>query len=292
MVGTVTARMSVLPDVDSELPVDSDGAAVVCTALLDEALDDALDVVGLHVGQLWFQTELEDVLPVMLDEHSLMCDFVWPDVVPANQDFVATMVCGDDRLSPGVRNDVSMDWRIDLDSHGMVNWEYQLNGEDRAFAGASDWKSVLRCVACLSRLPEFPDRDCLKCFDDIGNNCIMDFNAWGTCPQVRTPGCSLETCARTLPTRQECLGSDVPSGTVAQLRGCTQMRGCAECGCSPGEIGCAEDWGYIRPATNDEWPVRGQPVTGSLLFGSPLRLYLLISVSPVVRSGGSQCRPG
>ena len=112
MVGTVTARVSVLPDVGSEIPADSVGAAVVCTALLDQAVDDALDVVGLHVGQLWFRTEPEDALPVMLDEHSLMCNFVWPDVVPANQDFVSTDVCGDDRFSPGVRNDVSLDWRI------------------------------------------------------------------------------------------------------------------------------------------------------------------------------------
>ena len=97
MVGTVTARVSVLPDVGSELPADSDVAAVVCTTLLDEAVDATLDVVGFHVGQLRFRTEPEDVLPVMLDEHSLMCDFVWPDVTPANQDFVATMVCGDDR---------------------------------------------------------------------------------------------------------------------------------------------------------------------------------------------------
>ena len=53
-VGTVTDRVSVLPDAGSELPVDSDRAAVVCTALLDEAVDNALDVVGLHVGQWWF----------------------------------------------------------------------------------------------------------------------------------------------------------------------------------------------------------------------------------------------
>ena len=44
MVGTVTARVS---DVGSELPTDSDAAAVICTALVDEAVDDALDVVGL-----------------------------------------------------------------------------------------------------------------------------------------------------------------------------------------------------------------------------------------------------
>ena len=131
MVETVTARVSVLPDVGSERPADSDVAAVVCTALLDEAVDDALDVVGLHVGQLWFRTELEDVLPAMLDEQSLMCDFVWPDVIPANQDFVATLVCGDDRFSPGVRNDVSMNWRIDFDSHEIVDWECQFNYEYR-----------------------------------------------------------------------------------------------------------------------------------------------------------------
>ena len=56
----------------------------------------ALDVVGLRVGQLWFQTDSEDAVPVMLDEHSLMYDFVWPDVIPVNQDFVSTDVCGDD----------------------------------------------------------------------------------------------------------------------------------------------------------------------------------------------------
>ena len=94
MVGTVTARVSVLQDIGSELPADSARAAVVCTALLDEAVDDALDVVGLHVGQLWFRMESEGALPVMLDEHSLMCDFVWPDEVPANQDFGSADVCG------------------------------------------------------------------------------------------------------------------------------------------------------------------------------------------------------
>ena len=57
-----------------------------------------------------------------------MCDFVWPDVVPANQYFVSTVVCGDDRFSPVVKNYVSLDWRIDLDAHGMVNWECQLIG--------------------------------------------------------------------------------------------------------------------------------------------------------------------
>ena len=70
-----------------------------------------------------------------------------------------------------------LDWQIDLDFHGMVNWECQLSGEDRGLAGASDWRSVLRGVAPMLRLPEFPDNDCLKCFDDIGKNCIMDVSA-------------------------------------------------------------------------------------------------------------------
>ena len=40
-VGTVTARVS-------ELPAHSDRAAVVRAAPLDEAMDNALDVVGVH----------------------------------------------------------------------------------------------------------------------------------------------------------------------------------------------------------------------------------------------------
>ena len=59
--------MSVLLDVGSELPAGSNEAAVVCTSLVDEAVDDTLDRVGLHVGQLWFRTDLEDDLPVMLE---------------------------------------------------------------------------------------------------------------------------------------------------------------------------------------------------------------------------------
>ena len=208
MVETVTA------DVGSKLPADSDRAAVVCTALVDEAVDDALDVVDLHVGQLWFRTEPEDALPVMLDEHSLMCDFVWSDVVPANQDFVSADVCGDDRFSPGVNNDVSLHWQMDIDFRVMVNWECQFNGEDRALAGAPDWKSVLHRFALMSCLPKFPDGNGPKYFDDIGHNCIMDISVWGTCPRVRTPVCSQETFAQTLPTRHECLVSEVPCAVV------------------------------------------------------------------------------
>ena len=55
MVETVTARVSVLPDVASEFPADSNGTAVVCSALVNEAVDDALDVVSLRVGQWWFR---------------------------------------------------------------------------------------------------------------------------------------------------------------------------------------------------------------------------------------------
>ena len=67
-VGTVTVRVSVLPDAGSELPADSDMAAVVCTAPVDEAVDNALDVVSLRVGQLWFWTDSEVVLPLIVDE--------------------------------------------------------------------------------------------------------------------------------------------------------------------------------------------------------------------------------
>ena len=71
VVGTVTARVSVLPDVGSELPTDCD-ASVVCTARVDEVMDDALDVVGMSVGQSCVRTDSEDALPVLEDERSVM----------------------------------------------------------------------------------------------------------------------------------------------------------------------------------------------------------------------------
>ena len=219
--------MSVLPDAGNELQADSDVAVVVCTALLDEAVDIALDVVGLHVGQWWFLTAPEDALPVILDEHSMMCDLVRLDSVPVDQDFMSTDVCVDDRFSPGVRDDVSLDWQIDLDSHGTENWECRLDGGDGALAGVSDWRSVLRWVALMSCSPEFPNIDspnlCLTMlilrvdFGDVSRNCTMDVSARRTCPRVRTPECGLKTFAQTLPTRQECLVHDVLSSAVARL---------------------------------------------------------------------------
>ena len=61
---------------------------------------------------------------------------------------------------------------------------------------------------------------------------------------------------------------------LARLHGCAVVRGCAEESTGAGEIGCAEDWGYVRPVTDGESPVCAQRVTGSLLFGSPLRCVL------------------
>ena len=55
----------------------------------------------MHVEQLWFRTDSEDVLPMMIDEHSMTFDLVRPDSVPVDQNFVSTDVCGDDRFSPG-----------------------------------------------------------------------------------------------------------------------------------------------------------------------------------------------
>ena len=52
---------------------------------------------------------------------------------------------------------------MDLDSPWMASWEVRRNVETGSCTGVSDWRSVLCCVALLSRLPEFPDTDCLNC---------------------------------------------------------------------------------------------------------------------------------
>ena len=204
MVGKVRARVSVLPDVGSELPTDSDVAAVVCTALVDEAVDDALDVVGLSVGQSCLRTDSEDALPVFIEERSVMRCLVRSDAVLISQNFWSANICGDDRFSPGVRNRISLDYQVDLVSLWMVYWEGRRGVETGSHTGVSAWRSVLCGAARLSRLPEFPDTDCLNCFSDIGRDCVLDLNAWGTCPRVRPPECGMATFAQTPPIQQRC----------------------------------------------------------------------------------------
>ena len=93
MVETVTARVSVLPDVGSELSTDS--GAVVCAAV-DEVMDGALDVVGLSVEQSCLRMDLEDTLPVLQDERSVMSFLVRPVAVLISQFFLSYDDCGDD----------------------------------------------------------------------------------------------------------------------------------------------------------------------------------------------------
>ena len=98
--------MTVLPDVGSELPLDSNGAAVVCSAPVNEAVDDALDVVNLRVGKWWFRTDSEVVLPLIGNKLSVISDLV----------YMKTDVCGDDRFSPGVKDYTSLESRTVCDS--------------------------------------------------------------------------------------------------------------------------------------------------------------------------------
>ena len=164
-------------------------------------------------------------MPGLLEECSVRNCLVRPDTVLVNQDFVSTNNRGNDRFSPGVRNYVSLDWQVYLDSHWMVYEQGRRNGENGYRAGASHWRSILCCVALMSRLPEFPDTDCLNCFKVIGKNCVMDLSAWRPCPQVGPPEDGLKTFAQTSPNRLKCLVSEVSSGASAQVRGCARMRG-------------------------------------------------------------------
>ena len=92
--------MSVLPDAGSELPADSDKAATVRAATLDEAVENTLEEAGLDVGQLWFRTDSEIPLPLLVDEHSMWGDFVRPDTARVIQRYMLTDVRGDDRFLP------------------------------------------------------------------------------------------------------------------------------------------------------------------------------------------------
>ena len=91
---------------------------------------------------------------------------------------------------------------------------------------------------------------------------------------------SNETVALT-PSIQHCWVAEVSSGAVAQRRGCTRCvrnghspgiaQDAREVGVSPGEMVSAEDSAYVRLDSVTELPVYVWSVSGSLLFGSPLR---------------------
>ena len=86
VVGTVTARVSVLPVVGSELPTDSD-AAVVVTEYVDDVRGDPLDAVDEGVGWSCVRADSAEAWPVLHDEHSVMSFLVRQVVVLTSQFF-------------------------------------------------------------------------------------------------------------------------------------------------------------------------------------------------------------
>ena len=81
--------------------------------------------------------------------------------------------CCDDRFSPVMSGRVSLNCHVDLFSLWMVSWDDRRNVQTGSRTGVSDWRSILCDVAQLSRMPEFPDTDCLNCFRNVGNNCML-----------------------------------------------------------------------------------------------------------------------
>ena len=88
---SVTARVSVLPDVGSELLTVSDAAAVVSAAPAYEVGNGSLDVVGLSVRQSCLRMDSEDTCPALQDERSVMSFLVRPAAVLISIFFYYTM---------------------------------------------------------------------------------------------------------------------------------------------------------------------------------------------------------
>ena len=51
---------------------------------------------------------------------------------------------------------MSLNCHVDFDSLWMVSWDVHRNVETGSRTGIFDWRRILRCVARMSRLPEFP----------------------------------------------------------------------------------------------------------------------------------------
>ena len=90
---------------------------------------------------------------------------------------------------------VPLTCHVNLDSLWMLPWDVRRNVETGSHAGLWDWRSILCDVARLSRMPEFPDTDCLNCFRNVGKICMLNLNVRGTYPSIGPPGGGLETVA-------------------------------------------------------------------------------------------------
>ena len=80
VVQSVTARVSVLPDVESERPT------------VYEVGNGTLDEVGLSAGQSCFRMDSEDTWPALQDERSVMSFLVRPAAVLISQFFYCMMI--------------------------------------------------------------------------------------------------------------------------------------------------------------------------------------------------------
>ena len=280
----IPATVPITLPVDVEMSPQVDEGPDVVLAGRDMKVDDTYVVQDTRL-LTDVRPDSENALPVLQDDCSVM-SFLSDQSV-----FLSYDDCGDDRLSPEISDRVSLNCHVDMDSLWMVSWDDCRNVETGSRTGVSDWRSIVCCVAILSRMPEFPDVGCLNCFRDIGKNCVLDLNTRGTYPRVRPPECGLETLAQT-PSIRNCRVAEVQSVAVA-LR-CMLMHGCAgnghspgdtqdarEVGVSPGEMECAEDSAYIRPDSVVESPMYVWSVTGSLLFGSPLRCVRGVQQPPL-----------
>ena len=87
----VTARVSVLPVVGSELPTDSD-AAVFGMVRVDDVMGDTLDAVGESVGRSCVRMDSGEAWPVLQDEHSVMSFLVRPAAVLTSRMMMVVMI--------------------------------------------------------------------------------------------------------------------------------------------------------------------------------------------------------
>ena len=115
MVGTVTARVSVLPVFGSEPSTDSD-ADMVVTEYVDDVRGDTLDAVDEDVGRSCVRSGSAEVPPDLHDNRSVMNFLVRPVAILIGQVFLLYEV-GDDRFSPMVDSRVSLSCGLGLPLH-------------------------------------------------------------------------------------------------------------------------------------------------------------------------------
>ena len=271
MVEAVTARVSVLPVVGSELPT-SLSAAVGVTEQLVVDLGDTLDKVGHGAGQSCVRIVPAECLPGLREVRDIMFSWIWPVAVLTSQFFLSDENGEVDM--PSRRNGGSAPLRQEVDFDSLHICPQKMGHAETAGPAVDrwDWRRILGNVVRFSRLPDIPklaDRNGFRNLDrKYGLNlCVITVQSsiqplrsglvTYSYPQLESHGGTSNPDDRQIGRYDDSDWSrENPNRAFGKEVSRTGMT-------------CAEYCPYIKVTSLNDWAVSNRPAVEPIVFRSP-----------------------